>query len=77
MIANGVKMLKNIITLMFAAFLVHGCSDLDKVSSPPNSIKKSDTIVCAEGRWNHRPQTKIKFIAKINSVSIYNKLVLE
>ncbi len=40
MIAKVLKMLKNTITLMFAAFLVYGCSDLDKVSSPPNSIKK-------------------------------------
>lgn len=63
-------MLKNIIAVMFAVFLVYGCSDLDKVSSPPKSIKKIDTIVYAEGRWNPLPETRIKFIAKINSVSI-------
>ena len=63
-------MLKNIIALIFAAFIVYGCSDLDKVSSPPKSIKKIDTIIYAEGRWNPLPETKIKFIAKINSASI-------
>ena len=40
MVANGVKMMKNIIMLIFAVFLVYGCSDLDKVSSPPKIIKK-------------------------------------
>lgn len=63
-------MLKNIIVVIFVASLICGCSDLDKISSPPKSIKKIDKIVYAEGRWNPIPDAKIKFIAKINSVSI-------
>lgn len=61
---------KSIISAIFIAAFFCSCSDLDKVASSPKSVKKADGVVYAEGRWMQLPEAKIKFIAKINSVSI-------
>jgi hypothetical protein len=63
-------MLKNIISIIFIASLLFGCSDLNNIESPRKSIKKVDEFVFAEGRWKALPETKARIISRINFTSI-------
>jgi hypothetical protein len=63
-------MLKNIISIIFIAFLLFGCSDLNNIESPRKSIKKVDEFVFVEGRWKALPETKARIISRINFTSI-------
>ena len=63
-------MLKNIISILFVAFLLFGCSDLYNIDSPSKDIKKVDEFVFAEGRWKALSGTTARIISKINFTSI-------
>ena len=63
-------MLKNIISIIFIASLLFGCSDLNNIESPRKSIVKVDEYVFAEGRWKALPGTKARIISRINFTSI-------
>ncbi len=63
-------MLIKICFLMLVASIVIGCSDRNKIGSPPKIIKKSKNALSVEGRWKALPGTKPDIISKINFTSI-------
>ncbi len=63
-------MQEKIISLIFIAALLLGCSDLNSIGSPQKSLTKKDNIVLAKGRWKAMSETKAKLISKINSTAI-------
>lgn len=63
-------MLKIIISIIFIAVLLFGCSDLNDIRSPRKSINKVDEFVLAEGRWKALSGTNARIISKINFTSI-------
>lgn len=62
--------MKKIISIIFIAFLLFGCSDLNDIRSPRKSIKKVDEFVLAEGRWKALSGTNARIISRINFTSI-------
>ncbi len=62
--------MKKFISIIFIAFLLIGCSDLNDIRSPRKSIKKVDEFVLAEGRWKALLGTNARIISKINFTSI-------
>lgn len=56
--------------LVLTLMLLFGCSDINSVESPRKSIKKTDNIISAEGRWKALQGTKPNIISKINFTSI-------
>lgn len=63
-------MMKKIISIIFIASLLIGCSDLNDIRSPQKSIKKVDKFVFASGRWKALPGTNARIISRINFTSI-------
>ena len=59
--------MKIIISIIFIAFLLIGCSDLNDIRSPRKNIKKVDEFVLAEGRW--KPVSVTTVGGKISSIN--------
>ncbi len=59
-----------IISLIFIAALLLGCSDLNNIGTPTKRVNKNGNIVSVGGRWKAMSETKYKLISKINSTDI-------